>query len=181
LKKEYFATVIQTKYRQFQSFNKVQAKMERRRIAEEEGSEVYESEEEQIGGKMNSILGKSKNEFENELMNVSMKVDKKKNNSQQKSFVQGGAGMMSLAELEHETDKNKIIEQLMINNSLYKGDKNNINNSINNSVLKSGMTTKIGKNQFTQSPIRKRKIPKGGKRIEDKLIEYGENLKLKKS
>lgn len=164
------ATKIQSIYRKNKAYNKFLDK-----LAVDENDD-YDMELDEEFYKMD----KKKNDMMTELMNVSVKTVKKvnitttnNNNASHMSY------QMTIQELEMETDKNKIIEHLLMDPNL---DKGKIMNIRLNKSKHAGMSVNL-KNQISeqQKIHKKNKIMqnKSGPKIEDKLIQEGEKRKMK--
>jgi len=81
---------------------------------------------------------------------------------------------ININDIENETDKSRIAEKLMEMSIVTKS---RLDESALNSVQKSGMDFDRNISLFKKKP---KKRGKGDKKIEDKLIEYGEVVKKKK-
>lgn len=110
-------TKIQALWRGKMGQEKLHQKVEKHKRRENgENDEYNDSSFDELDNYMraNSIFkNKTKRDFESELLNVSIKTDRRK--SQSLLYVP----VMSIAELEAETDKNKIVQCLMNDNSMF--------------------------------------------------------------
>jgi hypothetical protein len=102
----------QSIYRAHKAHDKMRAKVERKMRRERGEEDEYSSDEESYN--LGNISKKKANhkEFETELLNVSMKTNRKQSQMSQKSYA------LSIDDLENETDKNKIINHLLMDQSL---------------------------------------------------------------
>jgi hypothetical protein len=173
------ATKIQSLWRMKKAQVKLMIKIANRNRRIENGDEDSNYDEE-ISREEENIYqiqgGKKSKDFEQELLNVSIKTDKKKQYSQAQRFSNKSA--LSFVELDNETDKNKIIEHLLLDQSLAKGSDSMIFNK-SNIPEGLGISNKLRKAVNDANKVKKRAIPKSAK-IEDKLIQFGENAKLKR-
>lgn len=99
---------IQAAWRAYRSYNKFLYKLEKFRNGEE-----WESEEEESNPQN---FPESKKELEQELLNVSVKTDRRKMTMNISAFTNNmkQENPMSIEELEEETDKHKIINHLLM-------------------------------------------------------------------
>lgn len=173
-------TKIQLLWKSYKSTNRLKAKIAKRRRSEM-GDYVSDSSSEE--GSINNQLGKQttkkrkslKKEFEAELLNVSVKTDRKRTiqRNETNNYNNLSSNIISLADLQNETDKNKIVEYLLLDQAIKLG---NENNALNRSLLDKTGVSKNLRQCIKQVKQVDRKKRQGGKRVSSFFIIINNNM-----
>ena len=166
-KKDEAITKLQTNWRSKKAWEKYMNKLERKQFMENNSDGDYQDDEEDAVnfsglGNMTHISTQARKsvnkDFETELLNVSVKTEKKKTQGNQPV----SRARLSIVQLENETDKNKIIDHLLMDETLHM---KNTNTIVEKSLLqKAGITNRLKQNIEHLTRVRK-VVPRPGKRV----------------